>query len=208
MFTQSYPTNSLHRILSFIVIYPKIKAITKLKYGLFHTSRSFNRYTIKSLNEGILYTYMLGRGYVLKNNIRNVEITVKIACMMSVWLSTNWSYVCAFYKCRIYSVSCPLLSALVWIVLQHSLFFNFFSFLLLFCHIFCHLTNSTYFKVLKLFKIFRKFRRLELSFRIFSKFWNSEIFHFFWQKFPIQSKWEKVQSFTIFKRLLLIHTFS
>ncbi len=58
------------------------------------------------------------------------------------------------------------------------------------------------------FKIFRKFRRLELLFRILKKFQNSERFLISWLKLPIQSKWEKVQDFIIFKRLLLIHTFS
>ncbi len=43
------------------------------------------------------------------------------------------------------------------------------------------------------FKIFGKFRRLELLFRFLKKFRNSEIFHILRRKFPIQSKWEKVQ---------------
>ncbi len=74
----------MHLVSGLTVIYSKIKARIMLKYDLFYTSRSFECFTIKSLNEGILCTYRLVIGFILKGNTRNVETTVNIAGMMSL----------------------------------------------------------------------------------------------------------------------------
>ncbi len=57
-------------------------------------------FMIKSLNEGLLCAYTLVRGFILKYNTWNVENTVNVAGMMSIWLSTGYFFIYFSRKLR------------------------------------------------------------------------------------------------------------